>query len=192
MKPIFASVPLLFCLAVAGCTTTTPQSEPQSPSVGLTSAVIPPKNPDLGHYAARNETDQLYNLWEGPGIRGVCGGPDPFFAFDSSKPDTQAQPTMQNLVDCMRDGPLAGKGIMLIGHTDPRGGEDYNIKLGRERAERVKRYMVANGIDPQRILTDSVGKHDAKAAPKDWPADRRVEIELMTPPSTATAQNTEK
>ena len=192
MKALFASAPLLFCLGVAACTTTTPQTEPQSPSVGLTRTVVPPKNPDIGHYQNRTETDQLYSLWEGPGIRAVCGGPDPFFAFDSSKTDTTAQPTMQNLVDCMRSGALMGKGITLIGHTDPRGSADYNIKLGRERAERVKRYMVANGIDPQRILTDSVGKSEAKEAPKDWPADRRVEIELMTPPSTATAQNSEK
>jgi peptidoglycan-associated lipoprotein len=191
IKAICSTVPFLLCLAVAGCTST-PQSEPQSPQVGLTKAVNPPKQPDLGHYASRTETEQLYSLWEGPGIRDVCGGPDPYFAFDSSKPDNQAQPTMQNLVDCMRDGALTGKGIMLIGHTDPRGSEDYNIKLGRERAERVKRYMVANGIDPQRILTDSVGKHDAKEAPKDWPADRRVEIELMTPPPVVTAQNSPK
>jgi outer membrane protein OmpA-like peptidoglycan-associated protein len=189
MNALFSSVSLLLCLGVAGCYTAT---DPSSPSAGLARPIHPPQQPDLGHYASRTETEQLYNLWEGPGIRDVCGGPDPFFAFDSSKPDTTAQPTMQNLVDCMRSGALTGKGITLIGHTDPRGSADYNLKLGRERAERVKRYMVANGIDTQRILTDSVGKSEAKEAPKDWPADRRVEIELMTPAPASTAQNTEK
>jgi peptidoglycan-associated lipoprotein len=192
MNAHYAGLAAVLCLAVAGCAATTPESGPQSPVVGLTKPVDPPKNPDLGHYESRTETEQLYSLWEGPSIRAVCGGPDPYFAFDSSKPDNQAQPTMQNLVDCMRSGALVGKSIVLIGHTDPRGTADYNIKLGRERAERVKKYMIANGVDPQRVLTDSVGKADAKEAPKDWPADRRVEIELITSSTTATAQNSDK
>jgi outer membrane protein OmpA-like peptidoglycan-associated protein len=181
MNAQYAGLAAVFCLTVAGCTTTTPQSEPQSPQVGLTKPVDPPKNPDIGHYQNRTEVDALYNLWLAPSVMSVCSGPSPFFSFDSSKPDTQSQPTMQNLVDCMRTGPLVGKTIMLIGRTDPRGSEDYNLKLGRERAERVKKYLVANGADPQRIVTDSIGKHDAHADPAEWPADRRVQITLATP-----------
>jgi outer membrane protein OmpA-like peptidoglycan-associated protein len=46
-------------------------------------------------------------------------------------------------------------------------------------AERVKRYLVANGIDPARIDTRSLGKTDASPAPQDWASDRRVQIELV-------------
>ena len=186
----FAALSAVFCLAVAGCNTTSPQTEPQSPVVGLTKPVDPPKNPDIGHYQNRTEVEALYNLWLAPSIMSVCAGPSPFFSYDSSKPDNQSQPTMQNLVDCMRTGPLAGKSIMLIGRTDPRGSDDYNIKLGRDRAERVKKYLVANGVDPQRVLTDSIGKQDAHADPADWPADRRVQIQLATPATTQTASAT--
>jgi outer membrane protein OmpA-like peptidoglycan-associated protein len=192
MKREYAGLAAVFCLAVAGCTTTTPQSEPQSPTVGLTKPVDPPKNPDIGHYQNRTEVDALYNLWLAPSVMSICSGPSPFFSYDSSKPDTQSQPTMQNLVDCMRTGPLVGKTIMLIGRTDPRGSEDYNLKLGRERAERVKKYLVANGGDPQRIVTDSIGKHDAHTDPADWPADRRVQITLATPGDGRTVSVAEK
>jgi peptidoglycan-associated lipoprotein len=78
----------------------------------------------------------------------------------------------------MKSGPLKDRRIALTGRTDPRGSENYNEKLGLERAERVKRYLVANGIDSARIETRSLGKTDASPAPQDWAADRRVEIEL--------------
>ena len=189
MKPLILPSIVAMCLGVAACTTTTPETVPQSPSVGLEKPVNPPRAPNLGHYEARNETDTLYSMWETTTIAAICKGPDPFFSFDSARPDNLSQPSMQNLVDCMRTGPLAGKSIMLIGRTDPRGSEDYNIKLGRDRAERVKKYLVANGIDASRVLTDSVGKHEAHADPKEWAGDRRVEIELASPTETRTASN---
>ncbi|HEX7665739.1 MAG TPA: OmpA family protein [Polyangiaceae bacterium] len=180
-KTLFVSFAAVFCLAVAGCNSAT---EPTTKVAGLDKPADPPKMPDLGHGAPRSETDQMYNLWLAPGVASICSGPSPFFAFDSSKPDTESQPTMQNLVDCMRTGPLQGKSIILIGRTDPRGSDDYNIKLGRDRAERVKKYLVANGIDQTRVMTDSIGKRDAHDDPKEWPGDRRVQIELAGPNGT--------
>lgn len=178
MKTLSVSFAAVFCLAVAGCNSST---TPTTKTAGLTKPVDPPEMPDLGRGAPRSHTDQLYNLWLAPGVADLCAGPAPFFAFDSSKPDTESQPTMQNLVDCMRSGALKGKSIELIGRTDPRGTDDYNIKLGRERAERVKKYLVANGIDAERVVTDSIGERDAHESPKEWPGDRRVQIELATP-----------
>ncbi len=152
--------------------------EPQSPSEGLTRPVDPPKPPDLGRGASRVEVHPLYGLLWTETIRTICAGPDPFFAFDASKPDTLDQDTMKNLVACMTSGPLKGKSITLIGRTDPRGTEQYNEKLGLERAERVKTYLVSKGIEPGRVKTRSLGKDDASLLPKDWPADRRVDIHV--------------
>ena len=85
---------------------------------------------------------------------------------------------MQTLADCMLTGPLSGKSIRLIGHTDPRDTPGYNEKLGLERAERVKQYLVAHGIDTARVQVESVGEDAASPAPKDWAKDRRVEVQL--------------
>jgi outer membrane protein OmpA-like peptidoglycan-associated protein len=38
----------------------------------------------------------------------------------------------------MRKGPLSGRSIRLLGHTDPRGTEAYNEQLRLERAANVK------------------------------------------------------
>lgn len=159
-------------VTIAGCNS----PEPRSPSAGLTGPIDPPKEPDLGRGASRVEVHPLYSIYWIESIRLSCSGPDPFFSFDSSKPDELDQETMRNLVVCMTVGPLRDKSITVVGRTDPRGGEEYNERLGLERAERVKRYLVAKGIDAARIKTTSLGKDDASPAPKDWPSDRRVEI----------------
>ena len=112
-------------------------------------------------------------------VRKVCSGTAPFFEFDSSDTRDTDQPTMQALAQCMLSGPLAGKTIKLIGHTDPRGTPNYNEKLGLERAERVKHYLIAHGVDTSRVQVESVGEEEASPAPKDWAKDRRVEVQLV-------------
>ncbi len=43
--------------------------------------------------------------------------------------------------------------ISLAGHTDSNGTEDYNMRLSKNRVESVKNFLVANGVDPNRIKT---------------------------------------
>jgi len=169
---------LAVILALAGGTVAAcHEPEPMSPDVGLTKAVAPPKMPDLGRGASRTETDTHYNVFIGDALVHSCSGPAPFFQFDSSDAKKD-QPTMQMLANCMIDGPLKGKSIKLIGHTDPRGTPGYNDKLGLERAERVQRYLVTHGVDVGRVEVATVGEDEARDTPKDWPKDRRVEIQL--------------
>jgi peptidoglycan-associated lipoprotein len=152
--------------------------EPTSPSVGLTKAVDPPKMPDLGRGAPRSSTDVLYGVWVGDALSHMCSGPAPFFQFDSTDPKKD-QPTMQMLANCMIDGPLRGKTIKLIGHTDPRGSENYNDKLGLERAGSVRDYLVTHGVAISRVQVDTAGEDEARTTAADWPKDRRVEIQLV-------------
>ena len=48
--------------------------------------------------------------------------------------------------------------ITIEGHTDARGTEDYNFTLGAKRAMKVKEFLVAYGIDAQRMESVSYGK----------------------------------
>ena len=173
MVRIAPFIVVALAVGVAGCHT----PEPESPAVGLTKPVDPPSPPDLGRSPDRVETNPLYHLWLTDPVRSACSGPDPFFDFNSSE-TTGAQPTMQTLVNCMLSGPLKGKSILLVGHTDPRGTPQFNEKLGLDRAERVKRYLTTNGVEPNRVQTSSVGEEEASPSPADWPKDRRVEIRL--------------
>lgn len=176
MKHLLPLVALSFALGgLVACAS----KEPKSPVTGLTKAVDPPEMPNLGRLPGTVEIDLPYNMYVTESVRTSCSGPDPFFAFDSSKPKLDDQPTMKNLVTCMISGPLNGKSVRLIGHADPRGAAVYNDKLGMERAEKVKTFLVANGIEQARVQTGTMGAEDAEQAPKDWARDRRVEILLV-------------
>ena len=48
--------------------------------------------------------------------------------------------------------------VTLEGHADERGTREYNIALGDRRANAVKNYMIAVGVDPSRVNTISYGK----------------------------------
>lgn len=48
--------------------------------------------------------------------------------------------------------------VTLEGHADERGTREYNIALGDRRANAVKNYLIAVGVDPSRVNTISYGK----------------------------------
>jgi peptidoglycan-associated lipoprotein len=174
MRHILSSLLLVTVLGTPACES----QPPRSPVVGLTQPVHTPKPPDLGRGASRVEYGEFYHIYLGEPVHRLCAGPTPYFDFDSKITTPGDQPTMQTLVNCMISGPLTGKSILLVGHTDPRGSADYNAKLGLERAERVKNYLVINGVDRRRVQTVSDGEDDASPYPKDWPHDRRVGIQM--------------
>ncbi len=64
--------------------------------------------------------------------------------------------------------------VLIIGHTDRLGKTEYNIKLGQDRANSVRKYFIQSGIQTSRIQTISYGDFKSKNERAD--ADRKVEI----------------
>jgi OOP family OmpA-OmpF porin len=51
--------------------------------------------------------------------------------------------------------------ISLVGHTDAKGSDEYNMALGMRRAETIRDYMVSKGIPASDIVSvTSMGKRD--------------------------------
>jgi len=72
--------------------------------------------------------------------------------------------------------------LMLGGHTDSVGGDDYNMNLSELRTLEVKNYLLRNGLHPSRILTQWFGPHRPAAdnsTPEGRYLNRRVVIELI-------------
>jgi peptidoglycan-associated lipoprotein len=75
--------------------------------------------------------------------------------------------------------------ISISGHTDERGTSKYNIGLSDRRAKTIQNYLVAQGIDPNRIVVFAYGedfplkKGHFKSA---WRFNRRVDIQLWEAP----------
>jgi peptidoglycan-associated lipoprotein len=53
--------------------------------------------------------------------------------------------------------------VTVEGHADERGTREYNLALGAKRAAAAKNYLVAAGINPNRIDTISYGKERPEA-----------------------------
>ena len=69
--------------------------------------------------------------------------------------------------------------VQLEGHTDDRGGREYNLALGQKRAETVRRALTLLGVSDAQVEAVSFGKEKPAASGADdaaYAKNRRVEI----------------
>lgn len=87
------------------------------------------------------------------------------FASDKYELSTEAQARLTQVADRLKS---ENKNVYveIQGHTDNRAGADYNMRLGEERAEAVRRYLSKQGIALNRMSTISYGKEEP-VAPND-------------------------
>jgi peptidoglycan-associated lipoprotein len=98
-----------------------------------------------------------------------------FFETDSSALTPQAQQTLERQAQWLRQ--YGNYGFLIEGHADERGTREYNIALGARRANTVRDFMGARGIDPRRMRTVSYGKERPVAVCDDiscWSQNRRA------------------
>ena len=71
------------------------------------------------------------------------------FDLDKATLKAESEPELNNLVDLLTDYPLMH--IMIEGHTDDQGTEDYNLKLSDDRAKAVVNYLIDKKVDKDRL-----------------------------------------
>lgn len=110
----------------------------------------------------------------------ACGDlPKARFAFDSSTIVGEAATVLDALAKCFTTGPLAGKGMKIVGHADPRGEVEYNLGLGQRRAGGVAEYLAGKGMEKAKLETSSKGDLEATGVDEaGWANDRRVDVLL--------------
>lgn len=102
--------------------------------------------------------------------------------FDTNKSAVKgaSATTLDKLAGIFKEYP---KSIVLVeGHTDSAGPEDYNMNLSKQRAESVTNYLIAQGISPTRFTTKWYGENQPKAdnATAEGKAkNRRVELAIV-------------
>ena len=102
--------------------------------------------------------------------------------FDVDKADLKdnARTNIQNLATSMKNNPETD--IMIIGHTDASGSDNYNLGLSQRRAESVKSFALANGITSSRLTTTGKGESEPIAdntTDSGKALNRRVEIVIV-------------
>ncbi len=143
----------LTLIAVAGLLVACSESEKSAPTTGagslastspagdasgVTSEAVP--GPTAG-----SQEDLLVNV-----------GDRVFFGYDRSDLSPTSQQTIETLAAWLGTYPQVR--LTVEGHADERGTRDYNLALGERRASSVRDYLIALGVDPNRVSTISYGK----------------------------------
>ncbi|HEX8171433.1 MAG TPA: peptidoglycan-associated lipoprotein Pal [Thermoanaerobaculia bacterium] len=107
---------------------------------------------------------------------------DAFFNYDEATIDGDAQAALDASATWLKSRDGAGYNLLIEGHCDERGTEQYNLALGDRRANAAREYLATLGVESGRIRTVSYGEerpfdegHDDSA----WAKNRRAHLVLV-------------
>ena len=97
-----------------------------------------------------------------------------YFEFDDDRLGQSSRRELQRAAQCLRRGEQ--QSIHLVGSTDTRGTEEYNLALGERRSRTVMSYLVDLGVEATAISFSSVGEELARGEDEaTYALDRHVE-----------------
>lgn len=97
-----------------------------------------------------------------------------FFATNEHSLDGQARGTLDRQARWLEANP--GTNLTIEGHADERGTRQYNLALGARRSNSVRRYLIGQGVDANRMRAVTFGKERPVALCSDdscWSQNRR-------------------
>jgi len=105
--------------------------------------------------------------------------------FDTNKDRIQDRSfaLLDNVAAVLHAHPEIEK-VLVEGHTDDQGGHDYNMDLSQRRAEAVVRFLVVQGVDPDRVEAKGFGPDqpiETNRTSRGRAKNRRVEFRILEP-----------
>lgn len=189
------SLPLAFLL-IAGCSKKTakvPEKGPAMSQTVVTTKPTPPRTTGPSGGPASDQSSQLLALRgedipisEAPALEFIDPSPEDklilrniYFDYDRSNIKAESQPIIEGIAGWLNQ--RENKQLLIEGHCDERGTNEYNLALGERRALSVRRYLVGLGIAPDRLHTISYGEErpaDPGHGEASWAANRRAEFKV--------------
>jgi peptidoglycan-associated lipoprotein len=122
-------------------------------------------------------TVDLSKQGAGAAATGLLAQRTVFFDFDSFVVKDEFRPMLEAHAKVLSAN--RSKRMTLEGHTDERGGREYNLALGQKRADAVLRSMVLLGVQEVQLEAVSFGEEKPAVQGSDeaaWAKNRRVEL----------------
>ena len=97
-----------------------------------------------------------------------------FFGYDRDDLTPEARDILDRQAQWLQQHPHLT--VTVEGHADERGTREYNLALGDRRANTVRNYLVARGVNARRLTTVSYGKERPavpESNPSAWSQNRR-------------------
>ena len=123
-----------------------PESKPTPPPPPPKPAPDPPRAPTDDELDAKLSDAELAKKYL----------TDVFFALDSTEITDQSKGAIQKNLEYMKR--RASARLMVEGHADSRGTNEYNLALAERRAAAVRDYMVSLGLAANRVTIVSKGE----------------------------------
>jgi len=106
------------------------------------------------------------------------------FDFDKSNIKREFVPVLDEAAQILKDNPSVQ--VVIEGHTDSIGTDEYNQRLSERRARAVKQYLVSRGVEAGRLETVGKGERepiapntkDGKDNPEGRAMNRRAELKV--------------
>jgi peptidoglycan-associated lipoprotein len=178
-------------LWLAGCSSTATQNQPAQGPAPITEA-----KPNTGGASSSGANSggvgstavkpvDLSGANGGSGANGASGGAAGadaaarvvYFDYDSNLIKDEFRPVVEG--NAKRLSGNASQKIVIEGHTDERGGSEYNLALGQRRAEAVQKALGLLGVAGGQVEAVSFGKERPAAqgsGEEVWAKNRRAEI----------------
>jgi peptidoglycan-associated lipoprotein len=187
---LLASVILPACpkkppkVAPTATNTVTPSTVPDVPltvttataqTVTDTADFVSPKTDTVATETLPNDIGELNRVAQS---RGYIA--DAFFEYNDASLSADAQTALTNSATWLKKN--GQYNLLIEGHCDERGTEQYNLALGDRRANQAKEYLVTLGVDASRIRTVSYGEErpfDPGLDESAWAKNRRDHLVLV-------------
>ncbi len=108
-----------------------------------------------------------------------------YYDFNSSYLRNDVKDNFSNVISFMKENPNIK--IELRSHSDSRGSASYNLMLSQKRAESLVKYLIAQGIDSERLVAKGYGETQLKnkcgdysnCSEEEHQSNRRTEIRII-------------
>ena len=102
------------------------------------------------------------------------------FEYNSANLTSAARTNFDEFAAALKDPRLSSAAFVVEGHTDGKGGDEFNLTLSTRRANAVVEYLKGRGVDVARLEAKGMGKLKPLADDPYSSANRRVETRLRT------------
>ena len=99
------------------------------------------------------------------------------FPFNQASLTSEAQSNLQALADCLQSNQYSGASVVIEGHADERGTDEYNLALAERRAKVTRDQLVERGIAVSRITIVPYGEERPACTARSeacWAQNRRA------------------
>jgi peptidoglycan-associated lipoprotein len=103
-----------------------------------------------------------------------------YFDYDSYTINNDVLDTIKKNAHWMKSNPFTA--IVLEGHADERGSNEYNLALSQRRAMSIEKFLVDFGVNKRNLTVLSYGEEKPANKEKNeeaWRLNRRVELKIL-------------